>query len=267
MRSPKRAAFEIERDWLKLNRAAERLCGEVLASTQRTTTGQVTPAIHRGFLSKATGTLQGVNLLMSQRLFESAEVLARVLFELRVTYDVYLRMTARDPGDASRRLMHSMMIEKYRQVAASNAFNMEGGRSKDYWEKTIAEIRAAYSPKEFDSIRRNGFTGLSMEARAQQTGHIETYNVIYRNFSRNVHSTDYMEHIGPVVFGPAFETYQHSRNVVISSTVHISALGVAEAHDNLFARGVSEPKFAPLAARRRRLNTRQPGPPRGDRVR
>jgi hypothetical protein len=40
-----------------------------------------------------------------------------------------------------------------------------------------------------------GFSGMSVEERARDTGLSDLYHVVYRNFSRNVHSTDYMESI------------------------------------------------------------------------
>ena len=44
-------------------------------------------------------------------------------------------------------------------------------------------------------MRRNGFSGLSIEERARQLGLSTEYNIIYRNFSRNIHNTDYTEHL------------------------------------------------------------------------
>jgi hypothetical protein len=57
------------------------------------------------------------------------------------------------------------------------------------------EIIAGYGKEPAKNMRQNGFTGLSIEERAKQVGLSIEYNVVYRNFSRNIHNADYMEHL------------------------------------------------------------------------
>jgi hypothetical protein len=51
------------------------------------------------------------------------------------------------------------------------------------------EIIAKYGKGTADKMRRNGFTGLSAEERAKQVGLSTEYNIVSRNFSRNIQPT------------------------------------------------------------------------------
>ena len=69
-------------------------------------------------------------------------------------------------------------------------------------------------------MRRFGFSGLSVEGRAKELGLNDLYNIVYRNFSRNVHGTDYMEHIRARGMGAAsrWPDYEDLRDHVALST-------------------------------------------------
>ncbi len=246
---------ETEREWLQLNQDLEGVCTRVLEGidVQKSIPAEVAARNLRGFLLKSTRTLSAVNLLMSERLYEQSEALTRVLFELRVTFDCFCQMLASVGGEANKRILHAMMLEKFRQLQAADFFPAIEDVNRKDWEQAIDEIAAEYPPKELARMKRHGFTGLSMEQRARATGHLKAYNAVYRNFSRNIHSTDYVEHVGVGVLPEeGFSSYLHNRNIVIYHTAHVSAGGVAEAVNNAFGCG-QESAIAALATRRAAL--------------
>jgi len=224
-----RYVVELEQQWLELNTDLERLCVGILKRVAVPTSPPLEVAVRilRGFLLKAQRTLKGVNVLVAEELWEQGEALTRVLFELRISFDFFVEMFRRDPAAAIVRVLDAMLLEKFRQVEASGIFGH--GLDLGDWERKVAGIRGRYTAQEFNRLRRYGFSGLSLEQRATSTGHVEAYQIVYRNFSRNIHSTDYAEHIGDgVVPGDRHDSYLHSRNIVILYVAYMAAAGIAE---------------------------------------
>jgi hypothetical protein len=82
------------------------------------------------------------------------------------------------------------------------------------------EIIAKYGRETADKMRRNGFTGLSIEERAKQVDLSTEYNIVYRNFSRNIHNADYMEHLAErgAIKKQRWQEYQDVRDHTAQST-------------------------------------------------
>ena len=57
------------------------------------------------------------------------------------------------------------------------------------------QIIAKYGKDTADKVRRHGFSGLSIEERAKHVDLSTEYHIVYRNFSRNIHNTNYMENL------------------------------------------------------------------------
>jgi hypothetical protein len=221
--------------WIQLNRDARRVCKE--ASTRLAASANNDPfvGIHTAFLHKATETLSAVNVLYAHKLEEPAQALIRVLFELRINFDCLLTMARQDPQDAFRRVVDSMMLEKIKQVRAAQF----GGISPEHQEELEnreKEIAECYSPEEFTKLRKHGFTGIPIEQRATMTGHEVAYSIVYRNFSRNVHSTDYVESYikTGLHITDSDEGYRESRDIAAHYTAHFSAVGMAEFANHVF---------------------------------
>ena len=91
-------------------------------------------------------------------------------------------------------------------------------------------------------MRKHGFTGIPIEQRASLTGHEAAYSVVYRNFSRNIHSTDYMEsYLKSEIYDLSDQAeYLVSRDVVAHYTAHFSAVGMAEIVNHMFSLGFEE---------------------------
>lgn len=94
-------------------------------------------------------------------------------------------------------------------------------------------------------LRRHGFTGVPIEQRATLTGHEVAYSVVYRNFSRNVYSTDYVEsYIKAGIYkGDDDAQYYELRDVVALYTTHFSAAGMAEFANQVFGLGFDRELF------------------------
>jgi hypothetical protein len=150
--------------------------------------------VFSGFVHKASKSLCAINLLYKNNLPEEAQAIVRILFELRITFACFLKLKFDNPEDRYRRVFDSMILEKAKQARASNF----GGMSLEEKENILASekrVSQNYSPEELKKIKQHGFTGINMEERARISGDLDDYNVAYRNFSRNIHSTDYSENL------------------------------------------------------------------------
>ena len=72
------------------------------------------------FLIKGTHTLQGILILYKQNLPHEAQVLVRVIFELNVTFEAFVRLLRKDPKGACERFLDSVMLGKIKQAGTSN---------------------------------------------------------------------------------------------------------------------------------------------------
>ena len=221
--------------WNQLNQDAYKVCKEaVTRMLSRDTEGPFID-ICGAFLQKGAETLSAVNILNENNLEEPAQALIRILFELRINFDCFLVMSYRNLDDAISRVFHSMMLEKIKQARAAEFL----GIPIELQEKLINEekvIAANYDPDDFKKLRRYGFTGLPVEQRASMTGHEAAYNVVYRNFSRNIHSTDYVENYlkAGLLSSSEKEQYIESRDVVANYVAHFSAVGIVEFTNGIF---------------------------------
>jgi len=155
------------------------------------------------------------------------------VFELRLNFDCFLNMASKDHKSTCLRIIDAMLLEKIKQQKASNFAGLgmipDSPTIADF-EKSEKEIASRYSEDDLKKIRKYGFTGLPIEQRAILTGHDEAYNIVYRNFSRNIHSTDYVEHY--MLQGyfdlEKMHDYHKSREIVTLYTAIFSTGGIAE---------------------------------------
>src|SRR5207245_4076128 len=129
-------------------------------------------------------------------LSEQAQALVRMLFEARVNFDCFLTLLDKDARSACQRILDSINLEKVKQLRATGFKGLElipGAPTRKQLEELERKVASCYSPAELRDLRRYGFTGRPIEQRAASLGLQDLYNVVYRNFSRNIHSTDYTE--------------------------------------------------------------------------
>jgi len=184
-------------------------------------------AVLVGFARKAIKTLEGIQLLAKNESWEEAQVLTRVIFELRATFDCFWDMWMAKPEDACRRVLDAMMLEKMKQIRSYTNKDFQEGVGRPVWDTAIDEISSRYPAAELEAMKKNGFTGISVEARCQKAGHGHVYQIMYRNLSRNVHATDFVEQIGELVFDEAYlSRYRRVRNHTVLFIGNWSAGGI-----------------------------------------
>lgn len=246
----------IVNSWIQLNRDARRVCKEACDRLSKIEPRDPLVNLCAAFLIKGTETLSAVNVLYAHKLEEPAQALIRILFELRINFDCFLQMAHQDPRDAVQRVADGMMLEKIKQARAAQYAGipeeMQQKLAQD--EKQISD---RYSPEELTRIRKHGFTGIPIEQRASMTGHEAAYSIVYRNFSRNVHATDYME---SYLRNESYDvdqdrSYRHSRDIAAHYTAHFSAVGMMEFANHVFSLGL-EREINELGKRQREIKAK-----------
>ena len=182
--------------WMKRSKELLTLAAKVSAKLVQ---GSAAPEkILSAMFMKGMQTFEAIRFLYMKNLPEQAQVLVRVLFELRLDFYEFIRLCRIDSVAATRRLLDAMRLEKIKQQRASKFKGLElveGALTPEQLLQEERKICSRYDEKEIKKLRRFGFSGMSIESRAKKAGLSDIYNVIYRNFSRNVHSTDYAEYL------------------------------------------------------------------------
>jgi hypothetical protein len=208
------------------------------------------------FLGKATDSLRGVLVLQKQGLCHEAQSLARVLFELRLSFDAFSEQLQIDAREASERVMDTVMLEKIKQARASNYAGCDASTPQRLLD-TEKKISGRYSPEELKKLKQYGFTGMNVEERAKRSGVSDIYNIAYRNFSRNVHSTDFTELFlqeDPGLISSGRDAHIEERNVVCSELVFVSVVNISLGVNNLAGLGLDR-RFQALNIAHQKVTT------------
>lgn len=205
----------------------------------------VTARIAHALFQNGFDTYRAIGVLYAESLPIQAQVLVRVLLEVRIDLEIFLRLTAEDPQQAARRLIDAMMLEKVRQQRQSDFRGhelVEGAPTPEALLALEKELVEQHGNAAAKAMRRHGFSGLSVEDRANELGLSDLYNVQYRNFSRNVHGTDYMEHFRAQGMGAAsrWDDYEDLRDHVALSTAITCLWQMAFLVNNQFGYGLDE---------------------------
>ncbi len=229
--------------WQDVNRMLipilDTLCERLLLKSTFDSSAKIT----RVFVFKAGCTLKGVTILYEHDLPEQAQALVRILLELRLNFDCFIQMFKKDPKAVCLRVIDSMMLEKIKQQRTSDFSGLDSipdAPSPRDFEDAEREIVSRYSAQELNRLKKYGFTGVSIEERAKLSGNEELYNIIYRNFSRNIHSTDFMEIL--LEHEPQslrkFPNYYEVRDGISLQAAHFSAGGIAESSNGVYDCGL-----------------------------
>jgi hypothetical protein len=167
--------------------------------------------------------------------------LIRILLEVRIDIELFMRACASDPVVAARKVLDAMMLQKISQQRQSNFVGVSSVPGAPSREKMLEDNKVLvqqYGKETAEKIRRNGFSGLSIEERARQVGLSTEYNIVYRNFSWNVHNTDYMEHLADrgAIDKQRWQLYQHVRDNTALSTAIACAWRTAWFVDSMLER-------------------------------
>jgi hypothetical protein len=129
-----------------------------------------------------------------------------------------------DPAEAAHKVLDAMMRFKRSASSGSRSFSalasVPRAPSREKMLNDEQQLIAKYGKDTADKMRRHGFSGLSIEERAKQIGLSTEYNIVYRNFSRNIHNTDYMEHLAErgAIGKERWQCYQDVRDHTALST-------------------------------------------------
>jgi hypothetical protein len=190
---------------------------------------------------KSVDTLRAVRLLYSSGLPVQAQALIRILLEVRIDIELFMRACVADPAAVARKLLDAMWLQKISQQRQSNFIGLSSVPGAPSREKMLEDEKALilqYGKETTEKMRRNGFSGLSIEERARQVGLSTEYNIVYRNFSRNIHNTDYMEHLGHrgAIDKQRWQQYQEVRDNTALSTAIACAWRTAWFVDSMLER-------------------------------
>ena len=248
--------IELIDKWKALNHDLYQVLKEIDIELTPKDTQDVFLIIFNGFIHKATKSLCAINVLYENNLPEEAQAIVRILFELRITFCCFLKMKFNDPKERYERILNSMILEKAKQAKASNF----GGMTEDEKNNILNAEQAAskkYTSEELKKLKKNGFTGMNIEERARFCGEEDDYNVAYRNFSRNIHSTDYLEKF---IRHENFRRKDHdeyisSRDIYSLSLAFISANEIARNANNFYRLNFIA-KLEQLSKRQHEINHR-----------
>ncbi len=214
------------------------------------------------FVLQATQDTRAITSLYNASLKEPAQVLVRALLECRFNFDVFVLRFLRDPNGTITLLLDAMLLEKIRQAESTNFSGLDlipGAPTPNDFRQREKEIRERRSPSEVQKLRKYGFSQMSAEQRARELHHTDIYNIVYRNFSRNVHGSDYAECLSRDL---EFQTVPHAtyieaRDNVSLSTAAWCGLGILDLTVKFFR----FPMLRKVASLRRRVNTLQRAKP------
>jgi hypothetical protein len=219
----------------------QRICRELQKTLIEHPQNDPIKTILLSFLTKSNHSLDAIILLYKRSLFHEAQSLIRIIVELFVTFLAFEKMLRRNPKEAGMRVWDSVMLEKIKQQKASEFKGLDlipGAPTPQDFLHQEREIANRYSESELKKIKKHGFSGLNVEQRAQQADLSDYYNIVYRNFSRNVHSTDFMEltllHNPNLLEKIPFSNYTESRDFISCEITFISAAGIAETINEIF---------------------------------
>ena len=238
------------------------LCTDLCRALRQVPRDDVPKKFLLAFTMKATQTLRAIILLYENDLPQEVQSLVRVAFELRVTVEAFLDLLRTDPQRTCKLVLDSIMLEKVKQQRASDFKGIDlipGAPTREDLEKLEGEIANRYSVTELKKLRKHGFSEMNVEQRAQKAGCTDLYNIVYRNFSRNVHSADITELLladNPSVLreGQAAD-YFESRDAIGCDVSLVSCAVIAEAVNGVFRLGFRE-RLDELMARYERLKSK-----------
>lgn len=237
----------------------QRLCRDLQKALIDHSQNDPIKTILLGFLTKSNHSLNAIILLYKRSLFHEAQSLIRIIFELFITFLAFEKMVRQKPREAGMRVWDCVILEKIKQQKSSEFKGLDlvpGAPTPEDFFDQEREIANRYSESELKTLKKHGFTGLNVEQRAQQAGMSDYYNIVYRNFSRNVHSTDLVEltllHNPDLIESMHFSNYTDYRDFIGCEITFISAAGVAATINDIFQLNFDR-KLMNLYNRRKKL--------------
>jgi putative FmdB family regulatory protein len=165
------------------NRVAILLQKHKIASTPQ---GAIMIALYK----KVVNTFRGIQMLKTERLIEESWILLRVLLEAHINLVYFLQD---DTTEKTRRWADALILEKLKYLKEVHFFEgteLEALNRRTDNEQAESDIVQRYSNDELKALKRFGFSGMSVQQRAESIGLLRMYQDVYRIASRSVHSFD-----------------------------------------------------------------------------
>jgi hypothetical protein len=182
------------------------------------------------FLNKTIRLLLALKTLIFAEFEEESQILVRVLVETRINFDYFLFIAKEDYDKAFMRVFDSIMLEKMKALVATDYLIGDSHVDKGKWARIEKEIIGRYDSSEFKQLRRYGFSGLSLKGRVEKTNNQQYYDLVYRMYSRNVHSTDMAEQILDFIMPEPEEVilYEESRINALLQTAYNCSFAIVD---------------------------------------
>ena len=111
--------------WDDLLGALIDICEPLLRGTAAVPIEDVHVRIIDAMFLKSVDTLRAVRLLYRSGLPIQAQALIRILFEVRVDIDLFMRVCAVDPPEAAHKVLDTIMLQKIKQQRQSNFLGLD----------------------------------------------------------------------------------------------------------------------------------------------
>jgi len=180
------------REWSQAIRSAGTELLRVLEETEDHEGHFLVPYV---FLRKCVRLLGAVDELIDSGFEEEAQILARVLVETRIDFEYFLLLAKETPEWALARVIDAKMLEKLKVLKAVDFKFGDAEINREKWQQIEEEIRGRHTDGEIEELRRHGFSGMPLEARAVKTGNKKLYDLAYRLYSGHTHATEIHEHL------------------------------------------------------------------------
>jgi len=141
------------------------------------------------FIAKTHQTLRAVCVLQKAEVWESAQAMARILFETEINALYFIRMYDDDSSATLERYLDSIILKEHELIMSQTDDDMAATQI----QKANARIRAKYSQTTFNALLHHGFSGKSMWKKAVALGQEHMYKLVYVDYSRNIHALDHLE--------------------------------------------------------------------------
>lgn len=149
--------------------------------------------IHVSFYHRAIDLVDSIVTLHVKNLVEPSLALVRILFENHLKYCFFIDKS-KEIGSilAMKKYFESIVIEKHHaalqqdKTAEGNKFSFQMGY--------VSSIFDQYDKETLDKIRLHGFPQKSIKKLAKNYNLSHEYHLLYKNYSRNIHASDFQEY-------------------------------------------------------------------------
>ncbi len=121
-----------------------------------------------------------------------AQILMRVLVEIKINLDYLLLLISKEKDNAFFRILAAQIAHKNKLVVTVD-WDKEYSKKFPNWDKGMEEIKSHFTKEEYKKIKTNGLFGCKIDERARLTKNSRWYNNVYRQYSQNIHCLDMSE--------------------------------------------------------------------------